>query len=875
MAVALLFAIGTAAWLVALDILIQSEIAREHYLLLETAGIAAYAVLFCFALERWLTSRLSRQQLMQADLESNRYGIASGSSGFRVSFFIGLFFMFLVLTTNGLQYVFGDTQGLMSWAEIVKEIVLVGLATLFVYVQVRSAFIAQSNKPDAEVVRSWVPLIAFVLMTIGIGNTGYYLLQKYKNEIEQDNRRLLTTISTLMARQIVNWRTELLQDGEAVAGDSLLAQAVSDWSRASFAPGTRRDMIAERLASLRRAHGYLVVFLIDAAGAVRLSSGTDAVPPSEYALGLAREALRLRRVLLSDIHSNPDEKEPMPVIDILVPLLRPADSGRAEVGAVYIRVEAHRTLDMILGNWPPKFRSGETFLARREGSDIVYLNDLRYRPGSALYFRLPVSRSSLLATIASEGAEGIIEGVDYRDMPSIGAALSVPDTGWLLVSKVDKEELFESIDERARAIAALVILSVLGMGLALVLWWRQHHTLIRAQSYMHEQERKALTRRYEVLVQQASDSIILFNDRGQVLEANDRASAVYGYSKEELRSLSLDDLCQEESCAMRATGLCAENEEGILCEVVHCRKNGQLFPVEVSARRICTNVETVVQAIIRDISERKEAEREILQLNAELEAKVTARTAELEEANRELEAFSYSLSHDLRAPLRHLIGFSRILQGDCGGQLDDACRGHLERVVAAGERMDRLVESVLKLFQIGLCQGTEREPVDMSAMAREILAQLAMTHPGRRVICDVADSVTAIGDAALLRGALENLLGNAWKYTLKQKEARVQFGSRWLDNGQQAYFIRDNGAGFDMAYADELFMPFRRLHSANDFPGTGIGLASVQRIVRRHGGRIWAESRAGEGATFLFTLDGSPNAAERQSMTRSTAVKKP
>lgn len=855
MAVALLFAIGTAAWLVALDILIQSEIARQHYLLLKTAGIAAYAVLFCFALERWLTSRLSRQQqLMQASLESNRYVIAGGSSGFRVSFFIGLFFMFLVLTTNGLQYIFGDNQGLMSQAEIVKEIVLVGLTTLFAYVQVRSALIAQSNKPDAKVVRSWVPLIAFVLMTIGIGNTGYYLLQKYKNEIEQDNRRLLTTISTLMARQIVNWRTELLQDGEAIAGDSLLSQAVSDWSRASFAPGTRRDMIAERLASLRRAHGYLAVFLIDAAGAVRLSSGTDAMSPSEYTLGLAREALRLRRVLLSEIHSNLEENVPMPVIDILVPLLQPTDPGRAVVGAVYIRVEAHRTLDMILGSWPPQFRSGETFLAKREGNDIVYLNDLRYKPGSALIFRLPVSRSSLLATIASEGAEGIIEGVDYRDMPSIGAALSVPDTDWLLVSKVDKKELFASIDERARAIAALVVLSVLGTGLALVLWWRQHHTRIKVQSYMRELERKALTQRYEVLVQQASDSIILFNDRGQVLEANDRALVVYGYSKEELRSVSLDDLCQQESCAMRAIGLCAENEEGILCEVVHRRKNGQIFPVEVSARRICTNGETVVQAIIRDISERKEAEREILQLNAELEAKVTARTAELEEANRELEAFSYSLSHDLRAPLRHMIGFSRILQEDCGGQLDDACRRHLERVVAAGKLMDQLVEGVLKLFHLGAQHQIERRPVDLSAMARDILAQQAANHPGRNVICDVADSVSAIGDPALLRDVLDNLLGNAWKYTSKQQEAKIEFGSIRLDDRQQACFIRDNGAGFDMAFAENLFMPFRRLHRSDDFPGTGIGLASVQRIVRRHGGRIWAESRSGEGATFFFTL---------------------
>ncbi|HEY4128851.1 MAG TPA: ATP-binding protein [Gammaproteobacteria bacterium] len=255
---------------------------------------------------------------------------------------------------------------------------------------------------------------------------------------------------------------------------------------------------------------------------------------------------------------------------------------------------------------------------------------------------------------------------------------------------------------------------------------------------------------------------------------------------------------------------------------------------------------------VTDIDDRRRAEDEVRRLNVELEARVRERTKKLEEANGELEAFSYSVSHDLRAPLRAMDGFSQRLIADYGPKLDEQAKGYLSRIRAGAVRMGQLIEDLLSLARITRLELARRE-VDVSALAHVVLTELQQREPERKVHVSVWEGVHVEADVRMVRVALENLLGNAWKFTSKTPEARIELGMM-QEGERKVIFVRDNGAGFDMAYSDKLFGPFQRLHGVNEFPGTGVGLATVQRIVFRHGGRIWCQAKPDMGATFFFTF---------------------
>jgi len=254
------------------------------------------------------------------------------------------------------------------------------------------------------------------------------------------------------------------------------------------------------------------------------------------------------------------------------------------------------------------------------------------------------------------------------------------------------------------------------------------------------------------------------------------------------------------------------------------------------------------------LAAQKEAEAEVLRLNAELERRVSERTMQLEAINKELEAFSYSVSHDLRAPLRSVRGFSEVLLQRYADKLDKRGREFLQRASESSQHMDMLIEDLLMLSRVGRGE-LQRQVVDLSALSGTIAAELQRAEPKRSVHFIIDGDLKTQGDERLLRIVLENLLRNAWKFTSRKPRARIEFGFK--PEPEPAYFVRDNGAGFDMAYAGRLFGVFQRLHSTTEFPGTGVGLATVQRIVNRHGGRAWAEGVINEGATFYFSLPGN------------------
>jgi PAS domain S-box-containing protein len=269
--------------------------------------------------------------------------------------------------------------------------------------------------------------------------------------------------------------------------------------------------------------------------------------------------------------------------------------------------------------------------------------------------------------------------------------------------------------------------------------------------------------------------------------------------------------------------------------------------------------ETAVKASVNILEDLSAAQAEIRILNAELEVRVDQRTAELVLANKNLEAFTYSIAHDLRSPLRALSGYSEALTEDYSDRLDDTGRWYADRIQTATEGMGKLIDDLLMLAQVSHTD-MNTEPVDLSAEVTAISAELHAREPGRAVRFAIQDGVRVTADRSLIRNVLRNLVENAWKFTAKRQDATIEFGTTITEAGSAGVccYVRDNGAGFDPAFTGKLFEPFQRLHAVTDFPGTGIGLASVQRIVERHGGRVWAEGAVGHGATFYFTLSPAP-----------------
>jgi PAS domain S-box-containing protein len=358
------------------------------------------------------------------------------------------------------------------------------------------------------------------------------------------------------------------------------------------------------------------------------------------------------------------------------------------------------------------------------------------------------------------------------------------------------------------------------------------------------------------ILDSADDAIVSVDQDQRIILFNQGAERLFGYRAREVVGQPLGTLLPESYRAGHAhhvrrfrTQEVAARRMGERGSISARRKDGTVFPAEASISRVAIGSTTIYTAILRDVTEARRAEQAIQELNADLRH----RADQLESANRELEAFSYSVSHDLRAPLRTVTGFSQVLLEDFAEKLGAEGADYLQRIGEAGRRMAQLIDDLLELSR--LTRGSiRRQPVDLSALARGIAQELRAAEPGRDVAFVAADGLVADADPHLIRALLTNLLDNAWKYTGKQPSARVEFGAEDGEAGTPVFFVKDDGVGFDMAYADKLFGAFQRLHGMKEYPGTGIGLATAQRIVHKHGGEIWAEAAPGRGAVFRFTL---------------------
>ena len=366
--------------------------------------------------------------------------------------------------------------------------------------------------------------------------------------------------------------------------------------------------------------------------------------------------------------------------------------------------------------------------------------------------------------------------------------------------------------------------------------------------------------RYRRLFETAQDGILIVNaETGQIDDVNPFLLNLVGHTRTEYLKKKIWEIGSFRDVEVSKSAFRELQSKGYVRyeDIPICKKHGGCVDVEFVSNVYMVDHKRVVQCNIRDITERRRKTVSTGELNAELEQRVQLRTAQVEMLNKELETFNYSVSHDLRAPLRRIAGFVTALEEDYGHKVDSEGKQLIQQIRTSTQHMTVLIEALLKLASFSSI-SLKRRPTNLSAIAHEIAADLQQGDPGRHVEFVITEDIAVAGDSTLLRIVMDNLLRNAWKFSARLDSARIEFGVDSNTDRGPAYFVRDNGAGFDMKYAGRLFGAFQRLHSEDEFPGTGVGLASVRRIVNRHGGQIWAQSLVGKGATFYFMLEALP-----------------
>ena len=452
-------------------------------------------------------------------------------------------------------------------------------------------------------------------MAIAIGTGGYFYYENQKKQIKSERERELLAISDLKVNQIANWRRECIADAEVLLENYILVQEIRNWLKTQE-KSSKMEEILGWMSAFRGLYNYRSLFLLDEHGKVCLYTSEAMEDIGSYAKAFVKDAILKREIIFTDLYR--EESTHHIYLDILVPLVPRIPDGLPS-GALVLRINPYQFLYPLIQSWPTPSETAETLLVKRDGVEVLYLNELRHQKNTALNLRLPLVGKPVSAIRAIHGVEGVIEEYDYRGVKVLAALRKIPSSPWYLIAKVDQDEMYAPIREQFVWVTTLVIIFILSFGAILGFFWRNQTALVYRKQYEKEIEHQALLKHFEYLTKYANDIILMTDRNHNIVEANDRAFEIYGYDRNELIGMDVRSIrSPEERPQFEGQFQQLDEKKSLLLQTVHQRKDGTTFPVEVSLRLIDVDGEKFYQGIIRDITERKRAEEEREKLIQEL-----------------------------------------------------------------------------------------------------------------------------------------------------------------------------------------------------------------------------------------------------------------
>jgi PAS domain S-box-containing protein len=718
------------------------------------------------------------------------------------------------------------------------SIAFVALGTALMALATPHAWPARPNV-ESTTRASYTFLLVFLLLAAGIVVAGFFYYRHYEMRHRTEVEHQLTAIADLKVAGISSWRKERLGDAELFYKNRNFSGLVRRYLQKPENGETRR-MLQTWLQHIKRGFQYDRVFLLDAACRERLSAPEAMRPISNHLILRAAEVLRAKEVAFVDFYRN--EVDRRIYLALLVPILDYQDDGRA-IGVLVMRIDPDDYFYPFLQRWPTVSDTAETLLVKREGNEVLFLNELRFQKKTALKMRRSLGQKELPAAQAVLGKEGIMEGVDYRGVPVIADVRAVPGSPWFLVSRMDISEVYGPLREKLWQTVGLVIALLITAGAAFGMVWRQQLTQFYRVRYEATAAIRASEVRYRRLFEAAKDGILIIDaDTGMVADVNPFFVEMMGLQREVFLGKKIWELdLLKNIFVSRADFEELQQKEYIRYEDRQIETaDGRRIDVELVGNVYKVNNARVIQCNIRDVTERKR-----------VEDKLKGTLTDLQRSNKELEQFAYVASHDLQEPLRMVASYTQLLAQRYEGRLDDKARKYINYAVDGAVRMQLLINDLLLYSRVNT-QGKPLETIDSNRVLGEAIRNLSAAIEESRAVITNDDLPTVRGDATQLQQVLQNLIGNAIKFR-GPDSPHIHVGAR--DLGKEWRFsVKDNGIGIDKQYAEQIFVIFQRLHTRQEYPGTGIGLAVCKRIVERHGGRIWVESEPGKGCMFYFTL---------------------